>query len=129
MKPSWSKTPNEKGANDDRAALLERSNGGKGSFLYRPSEDVFSRQDEVLEDMEGSVARLGQMGLEINQELIHQNDLIIANTEQLEVTGDLMDRVQGRMGLLLKKSGCSHLSCIACLCVTMCVLLLLVIYT
>merc|ERR1740117_99664 len=79
--------------------------------------------------MEGSVARLGQLGLQINQELINQNELIVSNNDQLEVTGDLMDKVQGRMGLLLKRSGCSHFSCIACLMCTMVVLLFLVVYT
>lgn len=78
--------------------------------------------------MEQSLSRLGVMGLEINNELQTQNVMITEIDDQIDDNANMMDKVQGRIAKVLKKSGCSHFSCIVCLLVTMCILLFFIIY-
>ena len=69
------------------------------------SPQLCRRQDEDLDQLGNQVQRIGHMGLQINEELTSQNDLIEQLDEDVEGTSSRLAAAQKKMNSVLKKAG------------------------
>ena len=91
---------------------------------------MLSQQDESLDVLGQSAARLGQISLNINEELTTQNKMIGEMGMELDDAELNLAVVTKKTQELIKKSGgCRYFSIIVCLSIVVVVLFLLIIYT
>jgi len=88
------------------------------------------KQDQGLEMLSQSAERLGQMSMNIHDELNQQNMMLDDMDQDLEEAGENLDLVTRKTKELIEKSGGKgNCMLILCLSITAVVLLLLIIYT
>ena len=76
-----------------------------GLLMAHPSPQLCRRQDEDLDQLGDQVQRIGHMGLQINEELTSQNNLIEQLDEDVEGTSSRLAAAQKKMNSVLKKAG------------------------
>ena len=89
-----------------------------------------TQQDDSLDALGQSAARLGQISLNINEELTAQNKMIDEMGMELDDAELNLAVVTNKTQELIKKSGgCKYFSIIVCLSIVVVILFLLIIYT
>ena len=88
------------------------------------------QQDQGLEMLSQSAERLGQLSMNIHDELNQQNKMLDEMDNDLEDAGENLDMITRKTKELIEKSG-GKVNCmlIACLTVIAVVLFLLILYT
>ncbi len=103
----------------------DHDRGGQLQYDRRMQE-----QDKSLEVLGDSVLRLGQMSLNISEEIDSQNRMLTSLEVDVEAAQENVDSLTKRTKELVKKSGGPKMFCIIiALIVVLLILILLVIYT
>ncbi|CAI5468652.1 unnamed protein product [Closterium sp. Yama58-4] len=116
------------------AKAAEKSSAGGENESFAASEDdrqalIMREQDDQLDAMSQSLARIGGMGIAIHEELGSQESLIGELDEGMERTGGRLGLVQKKMTVVLKKAGLKGQLCILlALIIAFIVLLILIFY-
>ena len=88
------------------------------------------QQDQGLEMLSQSAERLGQMSMNIHDELNQQNRMLDDMDRDLEEAGENLDMITRKTKELIEKSGGKgNCMLIVCLVITVVVLFLLVLYS
>lgn len=84
------------------------------------------RQDEDLDDLSQSVARLGNVGLTIGEELDAQGKMLDELEEDVDGTTTRLAAAQRKLTQVIKKSGMGgQIAIIVCLVITLVVLMVI----
>ena len=103
----------------------DNDRGGQLQYERRMQE-----QDKSLEVLGDSVLRLGQMSLNISEEIDSQNRMLTSLEVDVEAAQENVDSLTKRTKELVKKSGGPKMFCIIiALIIVLLILILLVIYT
>jgi len=137
-----SETVKEKIVADERAKTLRRAGGSIGSETddERKNSDfvvdsqaraslLMRQQDEVLEDLDFAVTRVGHMAENIHEEIGQQNKMLDDMDADLADAEEQLGIVMGKLAKLLKTKDPCQLGTILCLTFTAIFLFLLVLYT
>lgn len=106
----------------------------KDNESFTSSEDdrqalIMRQQDDHLDAMSHSLARIGGMGIAIHEELGAQDSLIGELNDGMERTGGRLGLIQKKMTVVLKKAGIKGQLCVlVALVVAFIVLLILIVY-
>mmetsp|Transcript_9490 Transcript_9490/g.17236 ORF Transcript_9490/g.17236 Transcript_9490/m.17236 type:complete len:127 (-) Transcript_9490:8-388(-) len=96
----------------------------------RSQQEMLSKQDESLDVLGSSAARLGQISLEISEELQEQNKMLDGMGEELDDADMNLEIVTRKTQELIQKSGgCKYFSVIVVLCLVVVILFFLIVYT
>ncbi|GJP33469.1 hypothetical protein CLOM_g18006 [Closterium sp. NIES-68] len=116
------------------AKAAAKSSAGGENESFAASEDdrqalIMREQDDQLDAMSQSLARIGGMGIAIHEELGSQESLIGELDDGMERTGGRLGLVQKKMTVVLKKAGLKGQLCILlALVIAFLVLLILIFY-
>ncbi|CAB9504249.1 t_SNARE [Seminavis robusta] len=110
----------------------DSSNGGD-DFVTRSIQNQklqMQKQDQGLEMLSQSAIRLGEMSMNIHDELNQQNQMLDEMDNDLETAGENLDMITRKTKELIEKSGGKgNCMLILCLTLTAVVLFLLILYT
>lgn len=111
----------------------DSSDGGGDGFMTRSMQNQklqMQQQDQGLEMLSQSAARLGELSMGIHEELNQQNQMLDDVDNDLEDAGENLDMITRKTKDLIEKSGgkgnCMLILCLALVCL---VLFLLILYT
>ena len=93
------------------------------------TSQLFHAQDEVLDSMRGSIARLSELSADIGREVVEHEAMLTEVGEEMGVSEGLMDTSRKKLEKLLKGSPKYHLYVIAVMCLIVVVLLYFILYT
>lgn len=94
----------------------------------RTQEQAIMQQDEVLDDIQSALARLGDMGTTINVELEDQNKMLTEFSNEIDETQDTLTAVTAKIQKLLGTSDKGKLFCIFFLFIIVVILFFVLIY-
>lgn len=96
----------------------------------RSQQEMLTHQDESLDVLGQSAARLGMISLEISDELQAQNKMLDEMGEDLDQADINLEIVTRKTKELIKKSGgCKYFSIIVVLSLVVAILFFLIVYT
>ena len=96
----------------------------------RSQQSMIKKQDQSLDMLGASAARLGEISMNISQEITSQNVMLDEMGDELDVADSNLATVTKKTEDLIKKSGgCQTFAVIVCLIITVVILLFLIIYT
>ena len=139
--PSLYYTPQQHRAKQQRDTNGHHSNINHTASSSSPEHDaylsnkqqstvqLFHAQDEVLDSMRGSIARLNELNADIGREVGEHEAMLADVGEEMGVSEGLMDTSRKKIEKLLKGAPRYHLYLIAVMCVIVVVLLYFILYT
>ena len=92
------------------------------------SQVMLRQQDDVLDDLDESVIRVGQISSNIQLELVEQNKMLKSLDEDLTDAEEKLGFVMGKLSKLLKTKNKCQLGTIVMLIIIVIILLFMVIY-
>ena len=108
---------------------LEKENSTFINDQHTQSRLMMKAQDEVLDELDEAVTRVGGMAGTINEELHLQNKMLFELEEDLSDAEEKLGMVLGKLAKMLKTKNKFQLGTIMCLSLVVVVLFFLVIYT
>lgn len=139
--PSLYYTPQQHRAKQQRATNGNGNNHSHAASAASPEQDahfnsaqqsttqLFRAQDDVLDSMRGSIARLGEMSHDIGGELGEQEAMLSEVSGDMGESQGLMDTSRKKIQKLLDGAPRYHLYIIGLMCLIVVVLLYFILYT
>jgi len=102
---------NKKGSDYSQVNLddfSDDSSNGDDDFVsgsIRNQQELMRKQDEGLDMLSASVARLGEHAMSISDELVQQNQMLDAMETDLDTAGEELDLVTRKTNELIRGAG------------------------